>query len=366
MAGNLLEYQCPCCGGKMEFESSIQKMKCPFCDTEFDVETLKHYDEVLSDSTPTKMEWDKSQNNGWQQGETDNMYVYSCNTCSGQIICDKTTAATHCPYCGNPVIMMGQFKGDLRPDCVIPFKLDKDAAIAAFKQHLQGKALLPKAFKDNNHIEEIKGVYVPFWLFNSEADAHINYRATRVKTWSDRRYIYTDTSYYSVVRKGTLAFENIPVDSSSKISNDITESLEPYDLSQAVDFQTAYLSGYLADRYDVTEVKSVERANQRVCKSTETEFAATVTGYASVRTENVNIRLNNAKARYALFPVWLMTTKWNNQIYLFAMNGQTGKFVGNLPMDGGAFLKWMFGIAGAVAAGALTLMWLFWLMGGGF
>ena len=130
--------------------------------------------------------------------------------------------------------------------------------------------------------------------------------------------------------------------------------------------KTAYLSGYLADRYDVTEVKSVERANQRVCKSTETEFAATVTGYASVRTENVNIRLNNAKARYALFPVWLMTTKWNNQIYLFAMNGQTGKFVGNLPMDGGAFLKWMFGIAGAVAAGALTLMWLFWLMGGGF
>ena len=142
MAGNLLEYQCPCCGGKMEFESSIQKMKCPFCDTEFDVETLKHYDEVLSDSTPTKMEWDKSQNNGWQQGETDNMYVYSCNTCSGQIICDKTTAATHCPYCGNPVIMMGQFKGDLRPDCVIPFQLDKDAAVAGLRHPVTMKATM--------------------------------------------------------------------------------------------------------------------------------------------------------------------------------------------------------------------------------
>ena len=365
MAGNLLEYQCPCCGGRVEFDSSIQKMKCPYCDTEFDVQNMRHYDEVLKQNSPTKLEWDKTQNSGWQQGETDNMVVYVCNTCSGQIICDKTTAATHCPYCGNPVIMMGQFSGDLRPDYVIPFKLDKDAAMAAFKAHLHGKALLPKAFKTDAHIEEIKGVYVPFWLFSSEADANINYRATRVRTWSDSKYIYTDTSYYSVIRKGTLDFENIPVDSSSKIDNNITESLEPFDMSQAVDFQTAYLSGYLADRYDVAENQCVVRANQRVCKTTENEIEATVTGYTTVRKENFNIRLNNAKAKYALFPVWIMTTKWNNQIYLFAMNGQTGKFVGNLPMDGGAFLRWMLGIAGAVAVAGVLLMWLFWFISGG-
>ncbi len=358
MAQNVLEYKCPCCGGKIEFDSTLQKMKCPFCDTEFDVETLKNYDSVLNDSSPTKMDWEMPQNNEWQQGETDNMAVYSCHSCGGEIICDKTTAATHCPFCGNPVIMMGQFAGELRPDLVIPFKLNKEAAVAAFKNHLQGKTLLPKAFKTDSHIEEIKGVYVPFWLFNSEANAHINYRATKVRTWSDKNYIYTDTSYYSVVRKGSLQFENIPVDSSSKIDNDITESLEPFDLSQAVDFQTAYLSGYLADKYDVSQDKSVERANQRVYKSTENEFNATVTGYTTVSTENVNIQLNNAKAKYALFPVWIMTTRWNNQNYLFAMNGQTGKFVGNLPLDSGAFFKWLFGVAGAVAAVVMFFMWL--------
>ena len=164
------------------------------------------------------------------------------------------------------------------------------------------------------------------------------------------------------MRKGSLSFENIPVDSSSKIDNDITESLEPFDFSQAVDFQTAYLAGYLADKYDVAEDKSVERANQRVTKSTETEFNGTVTGYTTVNTENVNIQLSNAKAKYALLPVWLMTTKWNNQIYLFAMNGQTGKFVGNLPTDMSAFFKWFAGIAGAVAAVCLLVMWLMWLM----
>ena len=359
-ADTVLEYKCPCCGGKIEFDSTIQKMKCPFCDTEFDVETLKNYDTVLNDTTPTQMDWNKTQAEHWNTDETKNMLIYSCHSCGGEIICDKTTAATHCPFCGNPVVMMGQFAGDLRPDLVIPFKLNKDAAVAAFKNHLKGKTLLPKAFKSDNHIEEIKGVYVPFWLFNSQAEAHINYRATKVRTWSDRNYIYTDTSYYSVVRKGTLEFANIPVDSSSKIDNDITESLEPFDLSQAVDFQTAYLSGYLADKYDVSENQSVERANQRVRKSTENEFASTVTGYTNYHAESVNIQLHNAKAKYALFPVWLLTTRWNNQNYLFAMNGQTGKFVGNLPLDMGAFFKWMFGIAGAVAAVAIIALWIIW------
>lgn len=362
-ADTVLEYKCPCCGGKIEFDSTIQKMKCPFCDTEFDVSTLKNYDTVLNDTTPTQMEWDKTQEARWNTDETKNMLIFNCKSCGGEIICDKTTAATHCPFCGNPVVMMGHFAGDLRPDLVIPFQLDKDAAVAAFKNHLQGKALLPKAFKTDSHIEDIKGVYVPFWLFNSQARAHINYRATKVRTWSDRDYIYTDTSFFQVVRKGTLDFENIPVDSSSKIDNDITESLEPFDFSRAVDFQTAYLSGYLADKYDVSEDKSVERANNRVRRSTESEFRSTVTGYTNVQTENVNIQLDNAKAKYALLPVWLMTTTWNGQNYLFAMNGQTGKFVGNLPFDSGAFLKWMFGIAGAITVIGTLAMWILWLMG---
>ena len=359
-ADTVLEYKCPCCGGKIEFDSTIQKMKCPFCDTEFEVDTLKNYDAVLNDQTPTQMDWNKTQQAHWNTDETKNMLIFSCHSCGGEIICDKTTAATHCPFCGNPVVMMGHFAGDLRPDLVIPFKLDKDAAVAAFKNHLKGKTLLPKAFKTDSHIEEIKGVYVPFWLFTSEANAQFNYRATKVRTWMDKNYIYTDTSYFSVVRKGTLDFENIPVDSSSKINNDITESLEPFDLSQAVDFQTAYLSGYLADKYDVSENQSVERANQRVRKSTENEFASTVTGYTNYHAESVNIQLHNAKAKYALFPVWLLTTRWNNQNYLFAMNGQTGKFVGNLPLDMGAFFKWMFGIAGAVAAVAIIALWIIW------
>ena len=359
---DLMEYKCPCCGGKIEFDSGLQKMKCPFCETEFEIDTLRDYDNVLreSEAAPNEMEWHETPDE-WSGTDAEGMSVYVCNSCGGEIICDDTTAATHCPYCGNPVIMMGRLKGALRPDYVIPFKLDKEAAKAAFASHLKGKTLLPKAFKTDHHIDEIKGVYVPFWLFDTDSNARITYRATKVRTWSDSRYNYTETRFYSVDRGGSVSFEHIPVDSSSKIPNDLTESLEPFDFSQAVDFQTAYLSGYLADKYDVSDDQCVTRANERVRQSTESEFRATVTGYNTVKTENVNIQLVNSKAKYALFPVWLMTTSWNGQQYLFAMNGQTGKFVGNLPCDRSAWFRWLCGVAGVVAAAMLGICYLIWL-----
>ncbi len=357
----LHEYKCPCCDGAIEFDSNLQKMKCPYCGTEFDVETLASYDEVLKSSHADNMQW-QTASGEWAEGEADGLRVYSCNTCGGQIVCDETTAATACPYCGNPVVMMGQLSGDLKPDYVIPFKLDKKAAIDALKRHYCGKKLLPKVFKDQNHIDEVKGMYVPFWLFDADADANIRYKATRLRSWSDGSYRYTETSTYSVIRNGSIGFERVPVDGSTKMDDALMESIEPYDFSDAVDFQTAYLSGYLADKYDVNSEQSVSRANERIKKSTQDAFASTVTGYNSVIPVSSSIDLKNGKAKYALYPVWILNTTWNGQKYTFAMNGQTGKFAGDLPMDKGAFAKWLFGIAGAVSAAVFAISYLVWLL----
>ncbi len=353
----LMEYKCPCCGGAIAFDSASQKMKCPYCDTEFETETLKAYDEELKAVRPDDMSWDTAGGQTWT--EQDGMAVYICQSCGGEVVCEPTTAASSCPFCDNPIIMKGQVAGDLRPDLVIPFKLTKQAAKTAMLEHFKGKPLLPKAFKNEHHLDDIKGVYVPFWLFDADADATIRYKATRIHSWSDAHYNYTRTDFFAVHREGTLGFDHVPVDGSSKMADDLMESIEPYDMSQAVDFQTAFLSGYLADRYDIDAQTSVTRANQRVKSSTEQAFRNTVQGYASVVPESTGIQLRNGKARYALLPVWVLNTTWNGEKYTFAMNGQTGKFVGNLPMDKGAFWKWFFGVAaGTTAAAFAALMFL--------
>ena len=358
----LQQLKCPCCDGGIEFHTGAQKMKCPYCDTELEIETLLKYDEEVNAESREDMTWETAPENQWQEGETEGMRIYTCQTCGGEIIAEETTGATECPFCGNPVIMTGQFAGDLKPDLVIPFQVDKKAAMEILRNHYKGKLLLPKVFQDENHIREIKGLYVPVWLFDTDADAHVRYKASRIRTWSDSNYRYTETSYYAVIRAGGIGFQDVPVDGSTKMDDALMESIEPYHMKDAVDFQTAYLSGFLADKYDVDAQASIARANERIKRSTEDAFAATVHGYSSVIPVNSAIHLQNGKARYALYPVWILNTRWNDQNFTFAVNGQTGKIAGDLPMDKSACARWFLGVAGAVTAAAYAISYLLWLL----
>lgn len=346
---NVQEFKCPNCGGSIEFDSSKQKLKCPYCDTVFDIDDIKAYVDIKKEDVEDDMSWESHAGQEWNDDEASNMNVYTCNSCGGELVTDENTAATSCPFCGSPVILTGRLAGDLKPDLVIPFKLDKKYAKEKLKEHVNSKKLVPDLFKEENHIDEIKGMYVPFWIFDADAEADARYKATRVHFWSDGDYDYTETSHYSIVRSGDMKFRNVPVDGSSKIADELMESIEPFDISEAVDFETPYLAGYLADRYDVTEDDSVSRANDRIKNSSVDALASTVDGfYATVIPEYNSVRLKNGSAKYALYPVWMLTTSWNNEKYTFVMNAQTGKFVGNLPMDSKKFFKF-FGIYAIIA-----------------
>ena len=326
------------------------------------METLARYDSEWKNDQADDMRWEETAGEEWQEGEAGGLCSYVCRSCGGEIACDENTAASSCPFCGNPVVMTGRLSGALKPDYVIPFQLDKKAARQALKNFYAGKRLLPKDFKDRNHINEVKGVYVPFWLFDAKADVTMRYKATKVRTWSDSKYYYTETNYFHVSRGGNMKFIRVPVDGSKKMPDDIMESLEPFDFSEAVDFQTAYLAGYLADKYDVDSKESIGRANERIRRSAQAAFDATVKGYTTVTKEAGSIRLRNGKVKYALFPVWLLSTTWNGQNYLFAMNGQNGKMAGDLPLDKAAYRKWLFGLTGLIGVSLYLFSYLIWLL----
>ena len=329
---DLIEYKCPNCGGAIRFDTAAQKMKCPYCDTEFDMDTLKDYDNILNGDEKETINW-SAPNGSWEEGERDGLSVYSCNSCGGEIVGDDTLGATSCPFCGNPVVMTGKWEKGLRPDLVIPFKLDKKQAKEKFYNFLKGKILLPKIFKDENNIEEIKGLYVPFWLYDAATNSRFRFKCKKIRSWSDSSYTYTETSNYAVTRAGEYAFRAVPADASVKMDDTLMQSIEPFDLREAVDFQTAYLAGFLADKYDVSSDMQKTVVNDRIRNSVEQAFRNTVTGYSYVTTEQSSVNIDNTLTRYALYPVWVFTTRWKDKPYIFAMNGQTGKFVGDLPLD---------------------------------
>lgn len=356
-----MEYKCPACGGALAFDSASQQLKCPFCDSVYELNRFEQQPGSAPQAQPGEqdasdgMNWNEDPGSGWAAGETDDISVFSCNSCGGEIVCEDTTASATCPYCGNPVVFKGKLSGMLKPDCIIPFKLDKNQAKEALKRHVDRKKLVPALFKDKNHIDEIKGVYVPFWLFDAQIAANISYKGERTRTWSDAEYKYIEHNYYRIYRAGYVAFDQVPVDGSKKMADDLMESIEPFDFSEAVDFKTAYLAGFMADKYDVDAETSIKTANARIRWSTEDAFQSTVLGFTGVTTEESYINLQNGVARYALYPVWLLNTKWNGNDYIFAMNGQTGKFVGDLPLDQKAYRR-NFAILGGIFSIAASVL----------
>lgn len=371
MPTQVTNYQCPACTGPLHYSAKSGKLACDYCGSSFDVAEIealyarkeaeaaaaKHAADAKAEAAQAaKAEaaeaaaasggWDTSDLSRDWGAEADGLRVYSCPSCGAELICDRSTAATACPYCGNPAIVPGQFSGALRPDYILPFRLSKDDAVQALRAHYKGKPFLPRSFTSANHIEQIQGVYVPFWLFDGGAEGAASYRASNTNVYETGDYEITETRHYHVVRAGSLAFEKIPVDASSKMPDDHMDSIEPFDYAQLRPFSTAYLPGYLADKYDVTIDDSRDRADTRCRETLAQALRDTVTGYGACVTEREDIALRRGKVHYALLPVWMLSTKWHGQDFLFAMNGQTGKLVGDLPTDRGRF----WGMFAAIAA----------------
>ncbi|MCL2100910.1 MAG: hypothetical protein FWH22_04280 [Fibromonadales bacterium] len=376
---DIKEYKCPNCSGAVKFDSSSQKMKCPYCDTEFEIEALEEYQKEIGTSAQDNFGWSAEQaGKPWENPELDELSSGACPSCGAELLGDQNTAAMVCPCCGNAQIVSKRLSGLLKPDYLIPFKLEKNNAMDALKNFCKGKRLLPDYFIEDNNISCVQGLYVPFWLFDAQAHGHICYKANKVKTWSDSNYNYTKTDFYSVVRDGSMAFEKIPVDGSEKMDDSYMDAIEPFDYAQMKDFHTSFLAGYVAEKYDVTAENCKGRAGQRIKTTMESEFARTVTGYSSVRTESSAVDVKSGKVSYAFFPVWVLNTKYKKENYLFMMNGQTGRLVGRLPIDSLKAWKYrglftgIFGIIFTILiyflyqldAMAISVMWLFSLIMG--
>ena len=231
MPTQVTNYQCPSCTGPLHYSGASGKLECDYCGSSYtvaEIEALYKEKEAkaaeafetadtAAQSGDDSSVWDTASMSSDWGADAAGMKTYSCPSCGAELICDANTAATACPYCGNPTVVPGQFAGALRPDYVLPFKLSREDAINALRRHYKNKPFLPRAFSAQNQIEKIQGVYVPFWMFDGEADGHARYDATRSRVFRTGDWEVTKTDHFEICRDGSMPFEKVPVDASSRM-----------------------------------------------------------------------------------------------------------------------------------------------------
>ena len=361
---DIQNYKCPGCGAALVFNGATQTLHCGSCGNDYSAETLKMMDETMNAAqSESKFDWGAYQPRQFEAADAGSLATYSCPSCGAQITGGGTMGSTVCPYCGNSTIVKGIFEGSFQPDFVIPFEIEKNKAIEIFEADAMKKPFIPDEFKDHKRLQEMAGVYVPFWTFDCDCSAMVTYSAQNVRKWSDSSFNYTQTDYYRLLRGGSIGYTNIPVDASLKADDAYMDALEPFDYSKAVDFNIGYLAGHLADKYDVSAEDSIGRANRRVENSTAEIFRDTAKNYQMVTPEFTNVQTSQGIVRYSLLPVWMLNIKYGGENYKYAVNGQTGKVAGEFPVDEGKkkkhFMKTFLKCFIPIAAAASAVVYLF-------
>ncbi len=342
-------YKCPGCGASLQFTPGAGELVCEYCGTHVSVEQLEQ------DQAPADYKVENQVDHSKEAHGDMNSYV--CKNCGAHLIVEKHTSATTCAYCGSPAVIEERLEGVLKPAGVIPFKINKEQAKEMFRKWICTGFFTPSVFKKQASIEQIKGIYVPFWLYDYEAEADAAADCTRVSTERRGDYRYTHTDHYHVERRVRSQYEKIPADASEKMPDDVMDRMEPYNYGEIVDFSMPYLSGYESEKYNYesNDVSMVKRIEDRVNSYIYRDLQSTVNGYTGVTYLRKDISLRRKQAKYTLFPVWILTYRYLNQNFMFAINGQTGKQVGKLPNSKGKIWGSIAGITFGICFALLML-----------
>ncbi|MPM80484.1 hypothetical protein SDC9_127531 [bioreactor metagenome] len=313
------EYKCLSCKAGLEFHPPTQNWKCNYCFSEFTKEQLDDAYQQEESKTP----------------EEDNLELdsYKCTSCGAELIADGTTSATFCLYCKSPTIIKSRFSGKFKPKNLIPFRLTQEEARDIYKEWIGKRRFVPDEFKGKREIDKITGIYAPFWLFDCHVEGVIDGEGTMVSSWSDGEYRYTNTKYYRVFRRGNAEYHKVPVDASKKLDDKFMHLIEPYNYEDLKDFSMQYMSGFMAEKRTVETDAMGEQLKEQVNKYATRLLDDSVSGYNIVDSKNVDIDMLDTKWDYVLLPVWVLTYISNGKIYYYALNGQTGKAVGELPVN---------------------------------
>lgn len=340
----VIDYKCPNCGSGMIFDSESGMLSCPSCGRQDNIEQIP----------------DPLAKNAFQENEAKE---YHCNSCGAVIMTEAETTATVCSFCGSGVVLGDRLTGKLAPALVIPFSISKEEAMKAFRKWCRNGRLTPNGFMTADRIKSITGIYVPFWLYELHNKIEVQAQGTKVRTYTQGDYQYTETQHFDIYRKIRLNYVKVPIDASEKMNDELMDKLEPFPYDQLKSFKTPYLAGYIAEKYRYTDEELFPRVKDKISSYIDAYIQSAVAGYTTVSYTNKQIDTQLKHADYVLLPVWVVHYDYNKLEHTFAMNGQTGKVVGKPPISKAKVTAWFAAISGV---SFLSMKLVSWMMGGGF
>ncbi len=327
-----MKIACPKCGADIAFDPTTGKVYCEYCGSYSDISEVElnqyNKEKVATQAQPA----DAPSYGTIKEDDSDIYDEFHCSSCGAQLITDKNTTITRCVFCGSQQMIKQRMTGRFQPKKVLPFKINQVNFLNIYRNFVHKKIFAPNEFRENPLIKEIKGLYVPYYIYNYDV---ISYGRGEAQKREDK------TTYYKWFEYKQQETALVQIDGSSRLDDSIMSSLEPYNLQEMVDYNPAYITGFQAEKTDETAESLDNKAENRIIMHSNRVVNSHVRPYHQTGGYVVSDSTKKCDPEYALLPTWFVNTNFKGKKYSYAINGQTGKVVGEIPLSKPKFYSLM-------------------------
>ncbi len=323
--------KCPRCGGVMDFDPATGNLHCPYCDYEENIPVEK--DEP---GNAEELDFDSAEftaNKDWGVATK----TVLCKSCGAESIYDALQTSAICPFCGSNQVMDQNDKDTIAPGGVVPFSITDKEASELFKNWIKRKFFCPKLAKQSANPDKFKGIYLPYWTFDTQTFSTYTgeYGIDHKKKDRDGNTI-VETVWHHTNGKYSEFIDDELVIATNKQDKSMLKGIEPFDTANNKAYKPEYIAGFVAERYSVGLKDAWKKAETSIRNKLRNHVSDKIRNeHRADRTRNVSLTTNftNKTYKYLLLPIWVSNFKYNDKVYQFMVNGQTGKISGKTPLS---------------------------------
>ena len=350
-------YPCASCGSELDWKPGQGTLECPYCG-----HTEENPDaSAMQAFVPTEHRMDQAAltaTRGWGT-ETQE---FKCTTCGALSDVEPHVTATACAFCGSDELN-AQDSGDevIRPESLVPFSVERDQAIGDFKGWISGLWFRPNALKKMARLNQIQGAYLPCWTYDAQTRSHWTaeaghyYYVTETYTAQENGRSVQKTRQVRKTRwvpasgRHAKFFDDVLISASAGLEQNLFEGLEPYDYEGLRSYDTQYLAGFIAERYQLSLGDGYTTAQGKMDSDIRSECKSMIPGDTS-RNLQVHTHYSDVTFKHVLLPVWIAAYEYQQKVYRYLVNGQTGKTHGTAPYSWAKITAAVLAVASAIGA----------------
>jgi DNA-directed RNA polymerase subunit RPC12/RpoP len=349
------KFPCGQCGALQLYAPGSTELECSYCGHRTAIE--------IRDGLIVEYDFDEALRTLADAPPAGTRASTQCENCAAEFDFDEHVHAGECPFCGTQIVEGTGHNRHIKPESLLPFRIDETQALAAYKKWISTLWFAPGAMKDHARRDQrLTGVYVPYWTYDSHTQTRYhgqrgdNYTVQQSYTTIEngrrvrRTRMVTKIRWRSVSGRVQRFFDDVLIGASLSLPRKITDRLAPWDLENLTAYSEKFLSGFRSEVYQVDLDEGFDQAVNVMNRVIRSDVARDIGGDHQ-RISYLDTKHRDTTFKHLLLPVWSAGFRFRNKTYRFVVNGRTGKVQGERPYS--VFKIALAVIGAALAAGAV-------------